>query len=109
MIIACFTGMCFDKTIWPDNDSNLDCYKFRPERFIKDGKVSIPDRHYPFGVGKRRCMGELMARANIFLFTTTLLQNFNFQVPPGAPIPTDEPVDGATASVQQYTALVTQR
>lgn len=89
MMIACFNGMSFDNTIWPDSDDNLSCGKFRPERFIKDGKISVPDRHYPFGVGKHRCMGELMARANIFLFTTTLLQNFNFLVPPGQPLPTD--------------------
>lgn len=109
MIIACFNGMSFDKTIWPDTDEELNCYSFKPERFIKDGKVVIPERHHPFGVGKHRCMGELMARANIFLFTTTLLQHFNFLVPPGQDLPTDEPVDGATASVQQYTALVINR
>lgn len=89
MMIACFNGMSFDKTIWPDSNPDLECTKFRPERFIKDGKINIPDRHYPFGVGKHRCMGELMARANIFLFTTTLLQQFNFLVPPGHPLPTD--------------------
>lgn len=109
MLIACFYGMSFDKTIWPDTDPELSCFKFNPARFIKDGKITIPERHFPFGVGKHRCMGELMARANIFLFTTTLLQNFNFQVPPGHPVPTDEPVDGATASIQQYTALVINR
>lgn len=109
MIIACFYGMSFDKTIWPESDSEFDCFKFCPDRFIKDGKITVPERHFPFGVGKHRCMGELMARANIFLFTTTLLQNFSFQVPPGHAIPTDEPVDGATASIQQYTALVINR
>lgn len=109
MIIGCFHGMSFDETIWPESNTELNCFKFQPERFIKDGKIHIPERHYPFGVGKHRCMGELMARANIFLFTTTLLQSFNFKVPPGHPIPTDEPVDGATASIQQYTALVINR
>lgn len=107
MLIACFNGMCFDKSVWQNQDLKLN--EFHPERFIKDGKCVSPDRHFPFGVGKRRCMGELMARANIFLFITTLLQNFSFLVPPGHPIPTDVPVDGATASVEQYTALVIER
>lgn len=89
MMIACFNGMSFDKNVWPDSDANLECSKFRPERFIKDGKICVPEGHNPFGVGKHRCMGELMARANIFLFTTTLLQHFNFLVPPGHPLPTD--------------------
>lgn len=107
MLIACFNGMCSDKSIWPHTELNL--LEFHPERFIRDGKVVVPDRHSPFGVGKRRCMGEMMARANIFLFVTTLLQNYSFKVPPGHPIPTDVPIDGATASVQQYTALVVER
>lgn len=109
MMIACFSGMSFDKGIWTDPDPNLNIYKYRPERFLKDGKITVPDRHFPFGVGKRRCMGELMARANIFLFLTTLLQNFTFLVPPGHPKPSNIPVDGATASIQQYTALVIKR
>lgn len=107
MLIACFNGMSFDETVW--KDTSLSLQEFHPERFLIDGKVTIPDRHFPFGVGKRRCMGELMARANIFLFVTTLLQNFSFHVPPGHPLPTDVPVDGATASVEQYTALVISR
>lgn len=108
-MIACFSGLSFDKGNWTNQNPELDILEFRPERFLKDGKISIPDRHYPFGVGKHRCMGELMARANLFLFTTTLLQQFNFLVPPGHPIPSDIPVDGATASVQQYTALIVER
>lgn len=107
MLIACFNGMCLEKKVWPNSD--LDLHEFQPERFIRDGKVVIPDRHNPFGVGKRRCMGEMMARANIFLFMTTLLQQFTFKVPAGHPIPTDVPIDGATASVQQYTAYVVNR
>lgn len=109
MLVCCFRGMLYDKNVWKGKNQEIDIYKFRPERFLKDGKVSIPERYYPFGVGKHRCMGELMARANIFLFTTTLLQNFNFQVPPNHPLPSDEPVDGATPNIHQYTALITHR
>lgn len=49
MIIGCFYGMSFDKTVWPDTDPEMDCFKFRPERFLKDGKIVVPERHYPFG------------------------------------------------------------
>ncbi|XP_031631252.1 probable cytochrome P450 303a1 [Contarinia nasturtii] len=109
MVVPCFYGMAFDKTIWPDSDPEMDCFKFCPDRFIKNGKIHVPERHKPFGAGKHRCIGELMARANIFLFTTTLLQNFCFQIPPGYAVPTSQPVDGVTAGIQQYTARVLNR
>lgn len=104
MVIACFAGMMMDASLWPDPKT------FRPERFLdQDNKISIPLDYNPFGAGKRRCMGEMMARSSLFLFVTTLMQNFNFLVPHGHPIPSDKPIDGATPSTQPYTALVMNR
>lgn len=103
MVICCFTGMMMEEAIW--NDPQM----FRPERFILDGRINIPDQYHPFGVGKHRCMGEMLAKSDLFLFIATLLQNFSFLVPPGHPVPTAEPLDGATASVRQYTALLVNR
>lgn len=105
MVIACFAGMMVDDPFWSEP------LTFRPERFLNADhtKVVVPELYQPFGVGKHRCMGELMARANLFLFITTLLQNFTFTIPPGHALPAVEPLDGATPSVRQYTALVTRR
>lgn len=82
---------------------------FRPDRFIVDGKVHIPETYLPFGFGKHRCMGETLAKANIFLFVTSLLQKFNFVVPPGHPPPTTQVYDGVTPAPKPYNALVTFR
>lgn len=103
MVIGCFAGMMLDANIF---DNPLT---FRPDRFYLDGKIVIPEQYQPFGVGKHRCMGEIMARSNLFLFVTTLLQNFTFTVPPGHQLPSPEPLDGATPSVCEYTALITAR
>lgn len=98
MLIGSFRGMCFDENLWKNPKT------FNPERFIHDGKVKVPEYFNPFGVGKRRCMGELMGRANIFLLITTLFQNFCITIPsPGNDLDED-PIDGATPSVKNYFA-----
>ncbi|XP_058820526.1 probable cytochrome P450 303a1 isoform X2 [Topomyia yanbarensis] len=101
MLVGMFRGMMLNEWEYP--------HSFVPERFLKDGKIVIPPQFHPFGVGRHRCMGEMMGKANLFLFLTTLFQSFSFFVPEGEPIPTDDPIDGATPSVRQYTALVIPR
>jgi len=54
-------------------------------------------------------MGETLAKSNVFLFTASLLQNFNFTVPPGSLPPTTDGVDGVTPSPKPFQALVTPR
>ncbi|XP_018325402.1 probable cytochrome P450 303a1 [Agrilus planipennis] len=82
---------------------------FKPERFIKDGRIELPDNYIPFGYGKHRCLGETLAKANIFLIIAGLLQRFNFSVAPGHPPPSTESVDGVTPGPQPFSVLVTAR
>ncbi|XP_055379657.1 probable cytochrome P450 303a1 [Condylostylus longicornis] len=103
MVIACFHGMLMDEDNFPNPT------KFWPDRFIKNNKLVIPDTFAPFGLGRHRCMGEVMGKQNLFLFITTLLQNYNFLPLEGKPLPDDEPVDGATASVKSYIAMAIKR
>ena len=44
----------------------------------------------PFGIGKRVCMGEILARNEIFLFTVNLLQRIRFLPPSSHPAPDTE-------------------
>ncbi|KAG1659626.1 Cytochrome P450 2U1 [Nymphon striatum] len=63
-----------DPTYWKNP---LD---FDPNRFIdKDGIVFRPPYLMPFGSGKRVCVGESMAKMEIFLIFVTLLQKFTFE------------------------------
>ncbi|CAN7944337.1 unnamed protein product, partial [Ixodes hexagonus] len=52
-------------------------WSFRPERFLDDdGTVSKPKHFFPFGTGKRSCMGDGLVRATLMLGLSTLLRHF---------------------------------
>lgn len=53
--------------------------KFKPERFLDSAGVfkKRPELN-PFGMGKRTCLGENLARYELFLIFTTLLQKYDF-------------------------------
>ncbi|XP_063793807.1 cytochrome P450 2F3-like [Pseudophryne corroboree] len=54
--------------------------KFNPKNFLDDkGCFKKNDAHLPFAAGKRVCIGESLARMELFLLFTSLLQNFNFK------------------------------
>ncbi|GMR51907.1 hypothetical protein PMAYCL1PPCAC_22102, partial [Pristionchus mayeri] len=56
--------------------------EFKPERFIgDDGKLNkmLLERVIPFGIGKRQCMGEGLARMELFLVLGNLLLNYRFE------------------------------
>jgi cytochrome P450 family 2 subfamily U polypeptide 1 len=59
-----------------------DPFSFRPERFINEsGKAVKPDCLIPFGIGKRYCLGEPLARMELFLYLTSILQKFTILPP----------------------------
>ncbi|KAF2361341.1 Cytochrome P450 [Trinorchestia longiramus] len=81
LVIGNLYGIHHDPKVWGDPE------EFRPERFLgEDGKAMF--KHLvPFSVGRyhhimrgrRNCLGETLARTEIFLFLTSILQVFSFE------------------------------
>jgi len=82
-ILACTQPIMTPTCVWGDPEN------FRPERFLsKDGtQVERHESLIPFSVGKRSCLGEVLARDQLFLFVECLAQRFNIISEPGKPKP----------------------
>ncbi|XP_077130954.1 cytochrome P450 2K4-like [Ranitomeya variabilis] len=77
-VIPFLTSVLYDKTQWKTP------YDFNPNHFLdENGKFVRHDAFMPFSVGRRACAGESLAKMELFLFFTGLLQAFTFSPPPG--------------------------
>lgn len=85
--------------------------KFDPERFLEaDGRsVKKIDQFMPFSLGKRQCMGESLARMELFLIFANFVHKFNLRVPEGQPMPSIKGKFGAAVSPHDYTVSVSRR
>merc|ERR1712226_3383 len=62
--------------------------EFNPDRFLsEDGRFVKNERVVPFCLGKRYCMGELLARNEVFLFAAGLVQHVRLLPPDHHPLP----------------------
>ncbi|XP_013766542.1 cytochrome P450 2J6-like [Pundamilia nyererei] len=78
MIVATLDSVLHDESVWETPHS------FNPQHFLdKDGKFRKRDAFLPFSAGKRVCLGEQLARMELFLFFTSLLQRFSLSPPAG--------------------------
>lgn len=84
-VVINFWAVDHDPELWPDP------HAFKPERFLsEDGsKVVVPSHFTRWGLGKRNCIGEGMAKKALFQYVVNFVQNFHLKPPPGEEICTD--------------------
>ncbi|XP_028934976.1 cytochrome P450 2D14 [Ornithorhynchus anatinus] len=81
-LILNLSSVLKDDTVWEKP------HQFYPEHFLdRDGRFVKPEAFLPFSAGRRVCLGEPLARMELFLFFTCLLQRFTFRLPEDRPRP----------------------
>ena len=83
--------------------------KFRPERFLgENGDFVANERVIPFSVGRRKCPGQAMGRAQLYILFAFTLQAFKFKPVPGTK-PDYQPVVGRVFHPKPFKAIIEKR
>ncbi|XP_061556461.1 cytochrome P450 2K1-like [Phycodurus eques] len=77
-VLPLLTSVLHDESEWETPNT------FNPSHFLdEEGNFIKRDAFLPFSAGRRACLGESLAKVELFLFFTSLLQRFRFIPPPG--------------------------
>nr|ARA91629.1 cytochrome P450 monooxygenase [Pieris rapae] len=88
----------FDTEIWDEP------HKFMPERFLdSNGNLIKTDHFYPFGMGRRRCPGDSLAKSFIFITFVGIVQKYKVESTNGI-LPPEEPIIGLISGARPFTA-----
>lgn len=85
--------------------------KFLPERFLTENQEELTKKmnFLPFSYGGRHCLGESLARDELFLFLTSIVQNFSIGADPMSPNPSITPMVGVGSIPKPHKLVLSPR
>ena len=92
-----------DPNVYPDPQT------YNPERFLKDGVYDPPGSSLIFGGGRRRCPGDALARAAMFLLFVGVMQKYSLLPVQGKGPTSVEMNPGLSFSPKPYEILAVPR
>ncbi|XP_056379796.1 cytochrome P450 2D17-like isoform X3 [Hyla sarda] len=103
-VITNLSSVLKDQRVWEKP------FQFYPKHFLdENGKFVKREAFMPFSAGRRSCLGEQLARMELFLFFTMLLQQLTFEIPNDQPRPREDPLYALTLSPHPYNIGVVPR
>ncbi|XP_055909303.1 cytochrome P450 18a1 [Eupeodes corollae] len=103
-VIPLINSVHMDPNLWDKPE------EFNPRRFIDSaGKVHKPEFFIPFGVGRRMCLGDVLARMELFLFFSSFMHCFHISLPEGKPLPSLKGNVGVTITPEAFRVCLTRR
>lgn len=94
-----------DKDFWGDPDI------FRPSRFLTNTNqldIAKCARPMPFGIGRRRCVGEFLAKMEIFILFVTIMRRCCIVKPENVEFDL-QPIPGLVYSPGEFKVIVKER
>ncbi|XP_056304898.1 cytochrome P450 2B19-like [Danio aesculapii] len=103
-ILINLTDILANKEHWKYPDT------FNPENFLDDkGNFFKPEAFLPFSLGPRVCLGETLAKTELFLFVTSLLQRIRFSWPTGEKRPNMDGIVSVVRSPEPFKIICHSR
>ncbi|XP_065652571.1 steroid 17-alpha-hydroxylase/17,20 lyase-like [Hydra vulgaris] len=95
-----------DETHWNNAMS------FYPERWLeKSGEFSLKlgEAYLPFSSGPRSCLGETLAKIELFIFISRLVKDYRFEKPTKEDLPSLNGESGFTRTPSEFKVMAIQR
>lgn len=96
-VLMDLNSISMDQKHWKDPE------EFRPERFLdENNQITNVERFVAFGQGRRRCLGENLARSCLFTFFVGIMQRFEIVNGGKEDAPTTKTLPGIVLSPNPY-------
>uniref|UniRef100_A0A914XTV3 Cytochrome P450 n=1 Tax=Panagrolaimus superbus TaxID=310955 RepID=A0A914XTV3_9BILA len=103
-IIPQISNVLYNENIFPEPQN------FKPERFIdENGQLKKVNELVPFSIGKRQCLGESLARMELFLIISNFYNHFNVSPIDANNLPTLDKTPGITVQPKSFECNIFKR